>query len=191
MTSRPSKAACAARALVVAAVGVFAATGAHASPGYPSEMQSYLSLNTLPQCTVCHTNNVGGIGTVTKDFGIALKARGLVLEDVASLHSAIDQLDADGVDSDGDGVTDVDELHGGTDPNVADASGGDAGPVALATAPVEYGFGCSAAAGAAPFFVLAFFLAPALVWRAGRRPAPPLRGARRAPPPCSGPPRRP
>ena len=116
-----------------------------ASPDFPSEVKDHLGASRIPSCTVCHQTNAGGFGTVDKDFGIALQARGLFAGDTAGLDSALDKLADDAVDSDGDGVIDTDEIKVGTDPNTVDAPGVDGGP-AVATGPeaVKYGFGCAA-----------------------------------------------
>lgn len=97
--------------------------GAWASPGYPGEITSYEGLACTPQCTICHETNAGGSGTVSRDFGGAMESAGLTGgSDYAALDAALDTLDGDGTDSDGDGVTDLDELRAGTDPNPGGAA---------------------------------------------------------------------
>ena len=92
--------------------------GAWASPSYPAEITSYVGTPCdLTLCTVCHDSMSGGTGTVTQPFGMAMMDQGLVLENVDSLHTALDALDTNGTDSDGDGTSDLDELRAGTDPN--------------------------------------------------------------------------
>lgn len=81
-------------------------------------------------CTLCHIDDMTAYNGVRTPFGVALRARGLVAEDEASLQKALDSMAADGVDSDHDGYTDVCELSYGTDPNV--------GPAQTAT-PLKYG----------------------------------------------------
>lgn len=108
------------RALGVAATAsavVFWAPAAAASPPFPDEIKSHLGASSAPQCAVCHEGGKTGVGTVTTLFGKALRDRGLVAQDTASLDAALDQLDKDGVDSDGDGTPDIEELKNGTDPN--------------------------------------------------------------------------
>ena len=51
-------------------------------------------------------------------FGLAMRARGLVAYDENSLNMALEQMAKDNVDSDGDAMSDLDELRAGRDPNV-------------------------------------------------------------------------
>jgi hypothetical protein len=102
---------------VIAAVGiVLAAASAAATPGFPDAIAAHLAAPT-PPCSVCHQGGVTGRGTVSTPFGQAMVARGLVPYDEASLTTALDALAAEGHDSNGNGVSDVDELKAGDDPN--------------------------------------------------------------------------
>jgi hypothetical protein len=107
-------------------------TVARATPNFPPAIQSYLPTPSAPACEICHVGPQQ-LGTVRTAFGTAMRARGLVAFDETSLRAALDKMAADKVDSDGDGVTDIDALKAGTDPN-----GGGA-----ATVGPEYG--CNAA----------------------------------------------
>jgi hypothetical protein len=88
-----------------------------ATSSFPAAIESDLGTLCRPPCTVCHTNNSGGSGTVTQPFGVAMKDRGLVGGSVSKLQDALAQMDADGVDSDGDGILDTQALTDGIDPN--------------------------------------------------------------------------
>jgi len=104
-------------------------SAAQASSGFPADIQGELGMACAPQCTVCHTTNGGGGGTVTSAFGMALLDRGLEgggQEDL--LFAALAQLDADGVDSDNDGTSDIDALTAGDNPNGGDPYCGDTAP---------------------------------------------------------------
>lgn len=118
-----------------------------ASSEYPVTIQTKYGLEKEPpqSCSLCHVNGITGIGTVNTKFGKALRARGLTSGDEVSLEEALDQLEADMVDSDGDGTIDVDELKEGTNP-----SGG--GPV------LKYGCGASSV----PVLLAAMGLLPLL-----------------------------
>jgi hypothetical protein len=99
------------------------AGSAWASSGYPGGVQSKLGLSGLPQanCQLCHQSPGGG-DTVSRVFGIAMKARGLTGGgNVTALNAALDALEAAGTDSDNDGTGDVAELRAGRNPNVRDA----------------------------------------------------------------------
>lgn len=119
--------------LTVAAILV--ATEAGATPGVPDVIQSALGLPTAPPCSLCHSTAEGG-GPVTRAFGLALKERGMVAGDQDSLRAALQKLEADRVDSDGDGMTDVEALRAGMDPHSGKA---------LPT--LQPSYGCSASIG--------------------------------------------
>jgi hypothetical protein len=108
---------------------VLMASTAFASGQFPGLIQTKYGLAASPpqSCSLCHVNGITAVGTVNTPIGTALRARGLMLLSDSSLMTALDQLAADAVDSDKDGVTDVAELMAGTNPNVADQSQTDGG----------------------------------------------------------------
>lgn len=124
------------------------ATIAWGTTEFPSEIQAKYSLPQLPPllCGLCHTNGETRSGTVTTPIGAALRQRGLRAGDTASLLAALDQLEAESVDSDSDGVIDVAELIAGSNPNVADSStGGGGGTPIVEVPPARFGCGASVA----------------------------------------------
>lgn len=97
---------------------LFLITTAMASTSYPGGVYTEASMPCLPQCTLCHTDNLGGAGTVTSEFGLAMMERGLEGSSQGDLLiAAMVAMEADAVDSDSDGTLDVDELANGDEPN--------------------------------------------------------------------------
>jgi hypothetical protein len=136
--------------------------GAHvatATATYPSTIESELAMPCLAPCTICHTTNAGGTGTVLKPFGLAMKDRGLVGLDLTSLTDALAQMTADNVDSDGDGVIDTQALTDGLDPN-------DGSSLCSAILPK---YGCI---GGGPIAGVGFFFIPVIARRRRSDPLP-------------------
>jgi hypothetical protein len=109
-----------------------------------------------------------------------MKARGLRANDAASLTTALNQLVTDQVDSDHDGVTDVEELTVGSDPNLAAATSDGGPPSGPMLPPPSYG--CSGSGGGVmPLAVWAIAWAGFLSFGGRRRASP---GAERCPTPA-------
>jgi len=131
-------------AFAIAALGVlWPSSGAHASRGFPVEIRTYLGLGYAPACSLCHQESKTGPGAAFRPFALSARARGLISGGDRTLVSTnmsttLARMIDDKVDSDGDGVSDIEELKAGTDPNVY-------GPVPMATADPTYG--CSTAPG--------------------------------------------
>ncbi len=101
-----------------------ATTAAFASDVYLLTIRGKYDIDPVPQqCALCHTNGITGYGTVSTPFGVTLRDRGLTAKAEALLDEILDELEADDVDSDGDGTSDVDELRAGTDPNYNEVLG--------------------------------------------------------------------
>ena len=90
---------------------------AGASPVFPTTIQGVTESECAPPCTICHETNAGGSGTITTDFGILMLDRGLGSSDFTLMMELLDELEADGTDTDGDGIPDFDELANSFDPN--------------------------------------------------------------------------
>ena len=118
-----------ARIFLSIAVFLAASRGApaFASASFPPAIQAELGLSSAPACTLCHRNDVGGIGTVVTPFGRTMMNRlGVAAANVGSLKAGLAADEAQHLDSDADGIGDIEELQMGTDPNVG-ASGEVAG----------------------------------------------------------------
>jgi hypothetical protein len=109
------------------------ATPAAASKEYPDVLKKALNVSTLPVagdgCQMCHKDDNGGEHTINKRFGTTLESFGLKSQDPNSLIGALRLDQAQGSDSDGDGVPDVQEIQAGTNPSVPNGVGDAAAPL--------------------------------------------------------------
>jgi hypothetical protein len=102
--------------------GALWSASAQASQQFPSALSDELGMPCAPNCTICHATDAGGSGTVVKPFGIAAWIAGpIIKQDVDSVRRALGKMRTANppIDSDGDGVPDIDELSAGNDPNSA------------------------------------------------------------------------
>ena len=130
---------------------VVTASRAQARAALSPEVAAQLSLPYVPACTLCHSAGREG-GPADTPFATAMRQRGLSASP-DSVAPALDSLRRDGVDSDGDGTSDIDEIIAASDPNAN-------------------GDGCEcAAAGAAdvPSLVVSALTLLSLAMRAARR----------------------
>ena len=152
-------------AVVVATLLMLMGSTAAASPTYPEKLKETLGMPCTPQCIVCHRTNEGGEGTVITPFGDAMLFEGnLGPKQPDALPDALNAVEAAGIDSDGDGVGDVEELRQGNDPNNPEQAVQCSGP--------EYGCGARLAPSARadrPALFLAGFVAMLLVLGMRRR----------------------
>jgi Bacterial TSP3 repeat len=125
-----------ARIRVACLLGLLAlslAPHAAASKTFPAALRNKLGLAELPYapmgCQLCHQDDNGGVRTATKPFGRSVLKDGAAGGSVPSLLAALNTLEAEGTDSDGDGIGDIAELKAGTDPNVALSSTGEPLPM--------------------------------------------------------------
>jgi hypothetical protein len=104
--------------VVVAGLGVLlSASSVHAEPDFPAAIQTAAGIPCEPPCTLCHTTSPGTLQTATKAFAITLLGSGLLPTHPETMTAAVATLRTKKVDTDGDGVIDVDELAAGTDPS--------------------------------------------------------------------------
>lgn len=104
---------------LVAVVGLTtAAHTAQASPDYPDVIRDELDLPCTPQCLLCHTTNPGRSGNVRQPFastlGIARSGQPDTLRQ--KIRELAEAMPAE--DTDGDGMSDIEELLEARDPNV-------------------------------------------------------------------------
>ncbi len=135
------------RTLVAAALalaGSVTAGAAHALPTFPAALASHLGTSHVPDCPVCHQGTPTK-GTATTPLAIALQSRGLTASDPSSINAALDALAADKTDSDGDGISDVDELKKGFDPNFPSYPDGGPIPGGVVPSTLTPSYGCTIA----------------------------------------------
>ncbi len=112
----------------------------HAEPEYPEAVQAATGLTCPPPCTLCHTREAGGLTFITA-FGRRIWGLGIRpgrLETVTATIRCMREQNCESApgevfDTDGDGVSDIDELDQGRHP-------GRAGDVAVCGA----SYGCGA-----------------------------------------------
>ncbi|MDB4977314.1 MAG: hypothetical protein JWN48_5655 [Myxococcaceae bacterium] len=93
---------------------------ARALPEYPKYLQSAAQTPCLPHCNVCHRDDNAGSGTIDQPFGKSLQEVGhLGGGGKSDVTRAVGDLRTQNTDSDRDGVSDIDELSAGEDPNYA------------------------------------------------------------------------
>jgi uncharacterized protein (TIGR03382 family) len=152
-------------AAFVGALVLSVAAPAFATSGFPGAIKSKTGSPKTYACTLCHTSNAGGTGTVTTLFGKFMMSRGLAANNTTSLNTALDADKAEAKDVDGDGTGDYDELVAGRDPNTPDVPGsssGDGGTTPADTPP-EVEYGCNAAGSPTDAVAVAGLVAGALV----------------------------
>jgi hypothetical protein len=89
-----------------------------ASEVFPPAIREHLGLEADPACTVCHATDEGEDDTVVRPFGTTMMRLGVHGDsDTRALIAALDVAESNRLDSDFDGVSDVQELRDGTDPN--------------------------------------------------------------------------
>jgi hypothetical protein len=80
---------------------LFVPATAHATADFPAAIVSDLNITCSKPifdgngCTICHTSNNGGLGTVTHPFGAYLKSHGLAAFNETELKTLLAQLDAE------------------------------------------------------------------------------------------------
>jgi hypothetical protein len=160
------------------------ARSAHASITYPPALAEAIAaqyptakVKCVPQCTACHLTTAGGPGSMNK-FGLTLEKYGLLSANHDLVAPALMALGAvmPPVDTDGDGVSDIDEIIAGDSPSLAAPDG-----VGQFCPDIKYGCGAHIAAAppvdrlglfSAGLVVLSFAVVRRQRRRAGPRRAP-------------------
>jgi hypothetical protein len=136
------------RSLAFVIAFLFVPSLARAEGVFPQTIVSHLAVQCAKPiwdgsgCTVCHQTNGGGCGTATKPFGTWLRQHGLTCStlDPALLDQLLDQAAAENVDTNCDGVADVDQLRTCQWEELATVNDTcDGGPNTLPSVDVSYG----------------------------------------------------
>jgi hypothetical protein len=107
-----------------AVLATSASAGAH--PSFPGKLQERLDMPCVPQCTLCHVDTNGGLGTVVTPFGGRMltairQARQQALPKELDLKDSIEPAIAGffspTANSDNDDMPDLEELREGRNPN--------------------------------------------------------------------------
>jgi hypothetical protein len=120
--------------MVPSLIALLAAAAVQATPRLPAEVRSDLALSYTPQCSLCHLRGNTGAGTEQTPFVLSARALGFD-GNQRTLGTVLQQMQALKIDSDSDGVSDIEELIRGTDPNVY-------GPVPFSTE-TDPSYGCT------------------------------------------------
>ena len=118
--------------IVVAVATLLVGTQAEANPLFPGEIQRHLNVACgTPDCTLCHTSDVGSCGTVVRPFGRWLMSQGLTCKDnsvyqVTNIDPILDEARSTQVDTNCDGKPDIDQITA-CDWQALEATGCDAG----------------------------------------------------------------
>ena len=109
--------------LPVSALIALATSTARATPDFPPVIASKLGLGREPECVLCHSTNEGKKDTIITSFGRKVQAYGLKSYDPSTLATILDQMRDAKDDTDHDGMSDIDEIKAGRDPNINDITG--------------------------------------------------------------------
>src|SRR5688572_11099292 len=93
---------------LAASLALLASRMSDASTSFPDVVRSELGMSRVPDCLLCHDTNLGGLGTANRPFGQAVKSKGALFGNEASLRAALQAIETAALDSDSDGTTDVD-----------------------------------------------------------------------------------
>jgi hypothetical protein len=110
-------------ALLLPLALLFVAQKVEASPDFPAEVRRLVALDCTPQCTLCHRTNAGGWTTlVSGGFAEALRDvppidEALMGQQPSSIARAFDYARESGLDVNGNGVPDIEELEAGIYPD--------------------------------------------------------------------------
>lgn len=96
-------------------IPILLVSSAFAVAQYPGLVDNYLAMPCTPTCDLCHASSAGG-GVANQTFAQAMQARGLT-SNTGTLDAALALMESDGIDSDGDGISDTVELADGRNPN--------------------------------------------------------------------------